>query len=179
MALLRKADPSHLSAIYNLQNIPQRELIMIFPLPPVEEFSSRARTEMLAEREHYFLLETDGRPVGFLWISQRVETCEIWGRHLHTLFYACAWAAFDYLNMVRLKWIVRHTNKRMLAVCERFQIRKTDEQNFCVFGPKLEFIAAGQVYCYELTPIEYRKRIALMQKYSLQWSTFFGDPPII
>ena len=171
MYRMRSASVADLPAIYELQNIPQREFILTSHLLPYSEFIQRAESEMNAGHEFYCLLEMSDEPKGFLWISKPEETCEIWGRHIHTLFYACAWFAFERLQMKRLNWNVRISNHRMIAVCDRFRIRKIGEE-FLFSAEKFEKIIAGAVNYYQFDAEEYYERIPLMQKYSISKGSF-------
>jgi hypothetical protein len=174
MYKLRRASVADLPAIYELQNIPQREFILTSHLLSYPEFIQRAETEMDSNREFYCLLEVSEVPKGFLWISKPDETCEIWGRHLHTLFYACAWFAFEKLQMQRLNWNVRISNHRMIAVCDRFRIRKTGEDFLFSAGETFDRIITGPVIYYQFEAEEYYERIPLMQKYSISKNSFSG-----
>lgn len=145
---------------------------MVSPLLPTADFLSRAEREMVAGHEYYCLLEKDEVPNGFLWISVPEETCEIWGRHLRTLFHACAWFAFEKLEMPRLNWCVRQSNRRFISVCELFSIRKTGERFLCNIGERFEFIAVGSVNYYEFLAEEYFERIPVLEKYSMGASIF-------
>jgi len=173
MYRLRKAEPSDLPLMYKMQNVPTREKLLTSPLPPVDIYIARATIEMNAGNEHFYLLETDSTAIGLIWISTAEETCEIWGKHIHSLFYACARIAFEDLKMQRLVWWVRQSNRRMLKVCERFRIRRTGSENICTIGEKLEFLAIGEIHYFEFRVSEYPERIPLMQKYSLEQGNFF------
>src|SRR5512135_2031258 len=134
MRIIRTASVEDLPVIHRMQDIPLWEKIMIRPLPGREEFQAGAAAEMAAGRESFYVMEMDGTPEGFIWIRRPAETCEIWGRHLHTLFHACAWIAFENLGMRRLAWNVRESNRRMIRVCERFRVRRTGGENRFVLG---------------------------------------------
>src|SRR4026207_72824 len=125
MYRLREATPNDLPLIHKMQAIPIRDKFLMTPLPSLEDYVANAKAEMNAGNEHFYLLEEDSVPIGLVWICIPRETCEIWGKHLHSLFYACARTAFENLGMQRLIWWVRSKNRRMLSVCDRFQIRKT------------------------------------------------------
>ena len=175
MYRLRCASERDLPAIYGLQNIPERDLILTSHLLPFSDFLTHAQSEMNANREFYCLLEISDQPAGFLWISKPDETCEIWGRHLHTLFYACAWFAFERLRMKRLNWNVRASNRRMILVCDRFQIRKTGEDFIFTSGKTFGEMIAGAVHYYQFDAEEYYERVPLMEKYSINRSAFQNE----
>jgi len=173
MYRLRKADPIDLPLIHQMQNVPIREKLLTTALPPVNIYVASAMAEMNAGNEHFYLLETDSVAMGLVWISTARETCEIWGKHLHSLFYACAKIAFEDLAMQRLVWWVRQSNQRMLKVCEQFLIRQTGSENICTIGDKLEFLAIGEIHYFEFKASEYPERIQLMQSFSLERGNFF------
>lgn len=178
MHAVRPASLGDLPAIHRMQDVPLRERIMIRPLPRREDFLAQSAAEMEAGREYFFLMEQDGAPEGFIWIRRPDETCEIWGRHLHTLFHACAWIAFEHLGMPRLAWNVRESNRRMVRLCERFQVRRTGGENRFVFSRGLSFVAAGPVFNYEFLPGEFRERLPLIRRYVLPVELRLGPPPV-
>jgi hypothetical protein len=175
---LRKAAPVDLPLIYKMQNVPVREKLLATPLPREDDYIANAVFQMNAGNEHFYLLEDESVAVGLVWICTSRETCEIWGKHLHSLFYACARIAFEELNMQRLVWWVRESNPRMLQVCKRFRIPRTGSESICSIGEKLEFLAIGEIHYFEFKASEYPERITLMQQYSLRGGNFFRALPI-
>ncbi len=177
MRIIRTASVEDLPVIHRMQDIPLREKIMIRPLPRQEAFLAETAAEMAAGRESFYLMELDGTPEGFIWIRRPEETCEIWGRHLHTLFYFCAWIAFEQLGLRRLCWNVRESNRRMIRVCERFRVRRTGGENRFVVAPGFSFVAAGPVFDYEFLPGEFRERLQLIRRNILPAEIRLGPPP--
>jgi hypothetical protein len=175
MYRLRRATVVDLPEIHRMQDTPERETILVSPLPSRSEFITKTENEMREGREHYAILESDHGPAGFLWILVPDESCEIWGRHLRTLFHACAWFAFEKLKLPSLSWCVRLSNKRFISVCELFRIRKTGEDFLCNIGEKFEFMAVGPVNYYQFSAGEYFARIPLLEQYSMGSSIFFKD----
>jgi hypothetical protein len=178
MHVVRAAFIEDLPVIHRMQDIPLRERIMIHPLPAPGEFLARAAVELAAGRESYCLMESGGDPAGFIWIRRPAETCEIWGRHLHTLFHACAWIAFEHLGMRRLCWNVRESNRRMIRVCERFRVRRTSGENRFVISRGFSFVAAGPVFDYEFLPDEFRERLPIIRRHSLPVELRLGPPSV-
>ena len=176
MYRIREAREQDLTLIHQMQNIPVREKLLTSPLPPVETFIAYRAEQLSRGNERYYLLQGDRHsPVGFIWISIVEETCEIWGRYLHSLFYACARMAFEVLGMHRLFWNVRQNNPRMLSVCERFKIRMVGSDNVCVIEEKLEFIAIGKTNYFEFKSEEYPERIPLMLEMCVEKGNIFSD----
>ena len=173
MYQIRDASPADLSLIHKMQNLPVREKIMNRPLPPLEDFVTNTAQKMRDGCEKYYLLEQHGEAEGFIWISLAAETCEIWGKQLHSLFYACARIAFENLSLNRLVWSVRQNNRRMLKICERFGIRSIGSDQICVIENKFEFIAIGKIHYFEFKAEEYPERISVMRKFSVQQGEFF------
>lgn len=167
MYTLRRATVEDLPAIYRLLNTPAREKLLAEPLPPESEFLQLSEIEMKSGREFYYLLEEDGVAIGLIRIMSAVESCEIWGRSLATLYYHCGRIAFEQLGMNRLQWYVRQNNRRMVRICKMFGAQKTGETPFFNFSAKLSFIAVGIVNFYEFRPENYRAHLAIMQRYAL------------
>jgi hypothetical protein len=176
MYRIREAIERDLSLIHQMQNIPLREKLLTSPLPAVETFVAHRAEQLRTGMERYYLLQGEEHmPVGFVWICVAQETCEIWGRYLHSLFYACARIAFEVLGMNRLVWNVRQNNRRMLTVCERFKIRMIGSDNICMIEEKFEFVAIGKINYFEFKSEEYPERIPLMRKMCIQKGNIFSN----
>ena len=173
MYRLRKAGLQDLPLIYDMQNVPAREKFLMTPLPEIETYIADARVQINAGNEHFYLLEMDSKAEGLIWISSALETCEVWGRHYHSLFYACAKLAFEDLGMQRLLWWIRQSNRRALKACQRFRIRRTKSEYVCTIGDKLEFLAVGEIHYFEFNASEYPERKSLMKKLSIEQGNFF------
>jgi hypothetical protein len=173
MFRILEATDMDLPLIHSMQNIPVRERYLNRPLPALNDFLNAASQQLWNGSEKYFLLQQNDRMEGFIWISPEAETCEIWGKHLHSLFYGCARIAFENLSMRKLVWSVREKNRRMMKVCERFRIRKTGSEEICVIEPKFEFIAIGTIHYFEFKAEEYPERIPLMHQFSVQHGNLF------
>jgi hypothetical protein len=164
---LRRAGAEDLPVIYQSLNTPLREKFLVEPLPAESLFLQQSEIELKSGREFYYLLEQDGVVSGLIRIMVPVESCEIWGRSLATLYYHCGRIAFEQLGMNRLQWYVRQNNRRMIRICEMFGAEKTGESPFFNLGDKLSFIAIGILNFYEFTPENYRSHLAIMQRYAL------------
>ena len=161
---LRGAEVSDLPEVYQMLNSPMRESFLIDPLAPQGEFIQQTTLNMEEGRESYYLLEQDSKLKGLIRILRSDGSCEIWGRSLRTLFYHCARIAFEELNMPSLCWYVRNNNRRMLHICELFQIRKIGEAPFYTIGEKLNFLTAGVATFFEFLSDEYEARLPIMKR---------------
>jgi hypothetical protein len=175
---LRRASPDDLALIHRLQDQPIRDRIFLHPLPPRDAFCAEAAERMARETEHFYLLDVNDRTDGFISIWPSETTCEIWGRHLHTLYYLCGRLAFGPLGLPRLTWYVRGQNRRMLRLCDRFQVRRTAAENRFVATRGLAFLAVGPVHYFELTPAEFFGHEELMLRYVLSAAAPPGGLPL-
>lgn len=169
MYIFRKAFVSDLPHIYRMQDIPHREKVLIRPLPPYEQFVSEAAQRMESGEGHYFVLETELKPEGFVEFQNTEQgwTPIAWGKWIKTLYYACAVVAFEKLGFSKLCWYVKHSNKRVLRMCECYGYKKMGEKSVCNIAGGMQFIAVGRLSFYELTAEEFQKKSSFMQRQSL------------
>jgi len=175
---LRRASTGDLALIHRMQDRPIRDRIFLDPLPPRVAFCAMASERMVRGEELFYLLEVGGRVDGFISIRPPETTCEIWGRHIHTLYYLCGRLAFEPLGLPRLTWYVRGQNRRMLRLCTRFQVRRIAAENRFVTSRGLAFLAIGPVHYFELSPAEFTAHDALMRRYILAAAAPPGGLPL-
>lgn len=155
--IYRHAEKSDLQAIYDIQNVPYRTEVFDSLLPTFEEFSSRYSMATEVGEEHYYLLEEQGKVMGFTYFSRSPDFwfASIWGKWLKTLTYASCIAAFDYLHFDRCLLGVRQSNRRMIRVLDEFGFRLIGETGVLHEAVEAPFLRKAMVNYYDIKPDEF------------------------
>lgn len=169
MYTVRAASVSDLGKIYELQNTPFREKILVQPLSPYEDFVSESTKKLEEGTQDIFLLEKNDKLEGFVDFEKSAESWHptFWSRWLNTLVYVCCEAAFRIRQWPRINWYVRRNNKRMYQICERCGFRKTGEGRVLNIASGFEFLAVGELTYFELTADEYFQKTEWIREQSL------------
>jgi hypothetical protein len=168
MWIVRSASMDDLSTIYSLQNSSHREEALDSELPSFDQFFEERRQEMMSGQEKYFLLENAGVPAGFVALSLASDfwNARIWGRWLRTLVYAGSSIAFDHLQLPRLVFGVRETNRRMNKVCKDYDFRTVGENSVIVTFQDPPYVGVARILYYDLTAEEFHARSQLIRQHS-------------
>jgi hypothetical protein len=168
MKTFRAALLGDLPAIYNLQNVPFRQIAYAGLLPNYETFIESNSEKIRNHVKYFYLLEDDNVPTGFTEYSKEKDGWDliIWGRSLYTLAYASGKVAFDELGFSKLIGIVRQENVRMLRIYERLQIRMVRKEFTLYYRPGFFSVASTYLHFYEILPDEFREKAEFMKQHA-------------
>jgi hypothetical protein len=170
MHIIRRASVADLPRVYELQNVPFREIALMEPLLPLDRFVKEAQERFDAGIQQLFVLDSDGIISGFIVFFKKEHGWEAvgWGRWMNSLAYATFVLAFEKLGFPKLIFAVRLENERFLHLCNKFQFRRTNMELIYYrdyeFGP----IKSANLQHFEITPEEYLERAESMGKDSLK-----------
>lgn len=167
MNVIRPVQPTDLPIIYDMQLVPFRDQVFTYPLKSYALFEKESIQKLTSGFEYYFLMEQDGLPAGFVQFLKSSDDWEAltWGKWLNTLVYATGVLAFDKLQFPKLTFSVRHNNKRVIHLYEKFQFRKVKQLSI-LYDQGL-FNVLTHLNLYEVTDQEFRERSLVMKKNSL------------
>lgn len=178
MYLSRPAKIEDLPSIYQLQNIPFREMAYANTIAKLEDFIEHESEAMKTRSEIYYIFEVQGKPAGFIqYIKNENDWATIiWGKWLNTLIYLAFKIAYDDLGCPKLTFAIKETNKRIRKACEKFSLRRTGAELTFFRGGGKGYITSANLIYYELTREEFDERRELLRSQSLDVTIMPPDP---
>jgi|GEM_PF-4835236 len=169
MNIIRKAETSDLSVIHRLQNNEFRERVFLQPLGSEAEFIATSEQRIRDGFEHYYVQESEGSIVGFIYFLNRTDWEVVtWGKWLNTLLYATGIVSFEKLHLPKVIFSVRTDNKRVLHFYKQHRFRNVGQEFICYRSNILGPVKTANLTQYEITDEEFWERAEAMRKNSLQ-----------
>ncbi len=167
----RRATLDDFRVIYDMQNVPYRDMVFANELPKTfEEFEKVVFTAISQDKQRFFIMERDGSVAGFSQFFMAEHGCEIivWGRWLKTLMFASLKVAFDVFGVEGIQAGVRTENKRVNSAYAYFSGREVKRDLTAVreSGMWGRIKMVGYI-TYQLTREEFREKEEMFRQQSM------------